>query len=405
MHRKLKPIRDLDPLTPAERDQLWTDLDNGLAFTTAVRLLGAEHFLSIKRHKLVTWWHREKQRREINTQIPPGFHITAEDLLALMNGDTVAYNPVGIALLQKRAFDLACAPEISATILASLLRIFHYPKALEFTQRRLQISEQSARLKQLKLDRENHPHSSPFPFSANSSDSADNSNFFPGPLQLPLEVLENNRRHAEKLKSGRTILVRDDQNLVTSYEFPSPEAAAAHQAKASTFPPAFIPTLASVLADLPALTNTSPLADCPSPIPSACSASSAVKSSSSLPSACSAPSASILNPVNPVNPVQIASSSPDDLAKTVDAYTVKRAQEYWAYRSKIASGYPTDTHPDYITQYRHCPCGNATPCPIHESEDYGPYPNWFWTRSPHSLNYADCLRARDLPYRDPKEFL
>ena len=120
------------------------------------------------------------------------------------------------------------------------------------------------------------------------------------------------------------------------------------------------------------------------------------------------PSALNPNPVHPVNPVQIPPPvSPEGLAKAVDAYTVKRAEEYWAYRRQYSSPPPPyREHPEYVTQYRHCPCGNASPCPIHEDEEkYGRYPEWFWSRAPHSLDYARCLQDRDLPYREPKEFL
>ena len=99
--------------------------------------------------------------------------------------------------------------------------------------------------------------------------------------------------------------------------------------------------------------------------------------------------------------------SPEELTKIVDAYTVRRAAEYHNhYRQWADPRSYRKAPPQYITQFRHCPCGHACPCPIHENEEgFGPFPDWFWTRSPHSLNYADCLRSRDLPYREPKEFL
>ena len=96
-----------------------------------------------------------------------------------------------------------------------------------------------------------------------------------------------------------------------------------------------------------------------------------------------------------------------DLPSTVDSYTVKRAQEYWAYRRQYsAPPPPRKSHPQYITQYRHCPCGAACPCPVHENkETFGPFPASFWTSSPHSDFYYEPLIARGLPYRDPQEFL
>ena len=95
------------------------------------------------------------------------------------------------------------------------------------------------------------------------------------------------------------------------------------------------------------------------------------------------------------------------LKSKVDAYTCRRAQEYWAYRRQYSDPPPPrKSHPQYITQYRHCPCGAACPCPIHENkETFGPFPNSFWTSSPHSDFYYEPLMTRGLPYRDPQEFL
>ena len=99
--------------------------------------------------------------------------------------------------------------------------------------------------------------------------------------------------------------------------------------------------------------------------------------------------------------------SPEELAKIVDAYTVRRAHEYWAYRRQWSNPYSyRKAPPEYTTEFRHCPCGHACPCPIHENkETFGPFPNSFWTSSPHSDFYYEPLMARGLPYRDPKEFL
>ena len=94
-----------------------------------------------------------------------------------------------------------------------------------------------------------------------------------------------------------------------------------------------------------------------------------------------------------------------ELHEVVDRYTVRRAQEYWAHR-RTYTGWPhKQMPPEYITQYRHCPCGNPTPCPIHESEELGPFPDTFWKLSPHHGDYAASLTDRNLPYRNPTEYL
>jgi hypothetical protein len=95
-----------------------------------------------------------------------------------------------------------------------------------------------------------------------------------------------------------------------------------------------------------------------------------------------------------------------DLSGAVDAYTVERAKEYWAYRRKYSDPpLPRKSHPEYITQYKHCPCGSVCPCPSHEAGEFRPFPKSFWSLSPHSTQYASHLIDRGLPYRNPTEFV
>jgi hypothetical protein len=143
-----------------------------------------------------------------------------------------------------------------------------------------------------------------------------------------------------------------------------------------------------------------------------------------FPSSSSAPSANsalIPNPVHPVNPIKNSSSSAASavsapsalipssqsehpaLLATIDSYNIRRAHEYWAWRTRIAQLPDGVDHPQYITQSRHCPCGAASPCPVHENETYGEFPTFFWSISPHHSAYANCLQFRNLPYRDPAE--
>jgi hypothetical protein len=49
--------------------------------------------------------------------------------LAIQNGEPIPYDQAGLALIQKRAFDAACAPHVPVAKLASLQRIFHYNTA------------------------------------------------------------------------------------------------------------------------------------------------------------------------------------------------------------------------------------------------------------------------------------
>ena len=93
-----------------------------------------------------------------------------------------------------------------------------------------------------------------------------------------------------------------------------------------------------------------------------------------------------------------------DLESKVDAYNVRRAHEYWDWYTKVEKLPNGDPAQEYLTQSRHCPCGNPCPCPTHEiGERHRPFEDSFWTVSPHSSIYMLALGNRDLPYRNPTE--
>jgi hypothetical protein len=94
-----------------------------------------------------------------------------------------------------------------------------------------------------------------------------------------------------------------------------------------------------------------------------------------------------------------------ELAATVHDYTARRAHEYWSWRRTAAALPDGQSPPPYITEFRHCPCGKPSPCPDHENESYGEFPKYFWSTSPHLFAYELCLAARNLPYRDPSEYV
>src|SRR3954471_5070302 len=95
---------------------------------------------------------------------------------------------------------------------------------------------------------------------------------------------------------------------------------------------------------------------------------------------------------------------PANLAKHSDAYTVRRAEEYWAHRRTEDAWYQQQAKhrrrggnpPGYETKLKECPCGCALPCPHHEE-----FLDLFWKVSPHDLFYAQSLQDRGIPYREP----
>ena len=116
---------------------------------------------------------------------------------------------------------------------------------------------------------------------------------------------------------------------------------------------------------------------------------------------------------------------PSTLAERVNAYTIRRAREYLAHNQRYTPWPYRHSPPEYITEFRHCPCGHGAlshdrsentqhselstqhleRCPIHESAEFGPFPEIFWSLSPLSGDYANILEGRNLPHRLPTEFL
>ncbi|HEX7860930.1 MAG TPA: hypothetical protein VF773_11420, partial [Verrucomicrobiae bacterium] len=107
----------------------------------------------------------------------------------------------------------------------------------------------------------------------------------------------------------------------------------------------------------------------------------------------------------PSAPAPHSSPITHDLSATVDEYTIARMREHIAHEQKYTPWPHRHSPPTYVTQLRHCPCGNETPCPIHESKPFGPFPDFFWKITPTDPDYAAILEARNLPFRFPNEFI
>ena len=138
--RKLKPIRALDRLANDERHKLWTDLDHGLSYSAAVRLLGAEHFISIPRHKLYAWWHREKDRRNLNVHLSEAQQLDMTAYLDLLNGQSLPWAALLHHHIYKAAFAVICSEEHTPAQLLTLQRIANNQFNQRITTEKIQLS-------------------------------------------------------------------------------------------------------------------------------------------------------------------------------------------------------------------------------------------------------------------------
>ena len=77
--------------------------------------------------------------------------IAMPEYLALLNARPVPYDEAGLALIQKRAYELALEPNISAAKLATLQRIFNYKNARADIEHKKQIAERNTTVREKSL--------------------------------------------------------------------------------------------------------------------------------------------------------------------------------------------------------------------------------------------------------------
>ena len=397
MNTTLQPIPELDNLPEDKLDQLHAWLEK-LSIRKTMARLKDEWSLSITYNKLCRYRARHFTVSQLSEH--QDHALAMPEYLALLNGQPVPYDQAGLALVQKRAFDLAHAPNISVAKLATLQRVFHYHTARADAERRLAQADQ--RIKQ--TDRRN--------------DLAESA------LKLREQELAD-RRAARAKANSKTVNSDSEQSddlgpfardwdeigerARIAFDVSKEEWArrqALHETYVDPYPELNDPNPGPI----PGL-DSNPTLD---PNPVACPAQHSIPAHEadepSIPGTQHSPDAQQHVP-SPSPFPSVSSMTPSlnpsvDLASSVNAYNIRRAQEYWTWRRHIASLRDGEPHPQFITQHRHCPCGQVpagTPCPEHENETHGEFPSWFWTVSPHLIAYARCLTDRNLPYRDPAE--
>ena len=146
--RKLKPIRELQTLSPELQDQLWLSLQGGLSFSRAVRRLGAEHFIAIKRHKIVRWFHLESERRQMNRHLPQEFQITLENFIDLQNGAALPWPALMHQLILRAATLLTFRDDNTPAQLVALQRIANNPLKSEIAREKLDLERRRQSLRE-----------------------------------------------------------------------------------------------------------------------------------------------------------------------------------------------------------------------------------------------------------------
>lgn len=151
MNTTIQPIPELDNRSADQKEQIHNWLAE-LGIRGTIEKLHDEWGIDVTYNKLQRYRKRLLQKEQLAEHLE--HEITMPEFLNLMNGRPVAYDQAGLALIQKRAFELAHQPKISASTLATLQRIFNYKTAradaerrLAQTDRRNDLTEQNLKLR------------------------------------------------------------------------------------------------------------------------------------------------------------------------------------------------------------------------------------------------------------------
>jgi hypothetical protein len=125
--RLLKPFTELQRLSDDDLAQLWSDLHTGLTYSRAIHILAKEHFIYIRRHRLFRWWHLESDRRQLNTNLPGEFKLTAAQFFDLLNAQSLPWADLMHTRILQAGYILSCGDDQTPSRLLTLQRIANNP--------------------------------------------------------------------------------------------------------------------------------------------------------------------------------------------------------------------------------------------------------------------------------------
>jgi hypothetical protein len=394
---------ELAGLTPEQLNivHLWLDEH---PYRVLVPKLKSELGVEITRSKL----SRYSCSRDLadNIEDATGLTVQVQDLVDMYNGQPTHFDQASLILIQKRVLELAANPKTKPGLLKDLFRIATYADRKSWVDHRKEIN--TARLaldhRKQELREKQFEHQK----------SIDEKKFpAPEPPPKPLTLQQQQERiwdifhipEEERVRrralAGWTAAnpVDTASSTPTATTVGTPVTAASGSALSQTEKhngnPAAMDKAASQLHS-PTNPSTNPHQ---SHEPHSSPNSHTFHPQSVVPQCANPDAQSAIAPC-PLCSAPEPHLAPINLARHTNAYTVLRAEEYVAHCRSI-SGW-TDTRrdpPEYISQLHECPCGSALPCPHH-----APFPDYFWELSPFSLIYQEHFQARNLPYREPREF-
>jgi hypothetical protein len=148
MNTTLQPIPELDYRSADQKEQIHNWLAE-LGIRETIKKLHDEWGIDVTYNKLQRYRKRLREKEQLAEHLE--HEITMPEYLNLMNGRPVPYDQAGLELIQKRAFELAHQPKISASTLCTLQRVLNYKTARTLTERREARADQRLALAEKRL--------------------------------------------------------------------------------------------------------------------------------------------------------------------------------------------------------------------------------------------------------------
>lgn len=137
--RPFKPIPEFEHLSPDQLEKI-NDLIRSATYAKAQREIEIRYGIKLSINKLFRYLHRLNAAEEFSS-VDEELTVSVNDYVNLLNGKPVPFSAAGKQVIQKRAFELACAPNTSPSLLKDLFRIFTYEDRHSLAERKFQLAE------------------------------------------------------------------------------------------------------------------------------------------------------------------------------------------------------------------------------------------------------------------------
>ena len=146
----MKPFRTLpefEHFTPAELDKVH-EIIRSTTYAEASHDIHVRYGIKLSTNKLFRYLRKLECAEELSS-VDDDVTVSVNDYLDLLNGKPVPFSAAGIQVVLKRAFELACSPSTSASLLKDLFRMFTYEDRQSLNERKFNLAQ---RIQQFRED-------------------------------------------------------------------------------------------------------------------------------------------------------------------------------------------------------------------------------------------------------------